>query len=256
MGFLPHGWWIVWREYKANPGCELYTSPEWEWSVIRLTPSTQGEVKIILLKPVTDKLHNKLMPDRLFSVLFLVQHTLVAAWFLFHHCSLLTFFLYSVFIRCCECMGVFFLSPWLLASACYLWSFSPYCVWSVDGSTEPAISQLQSQNSVRVGGWGTGDVQSSRTASWRQTFVLPPLLGRRRQSWTRCLLFHTPHSVCSGKKEGALPSLPLPLSALLCSLHLVHLWLSPSWLQLQGRPSFQLLPMFFQVCSRNKKDLL
>lgn len=48
-------------------------------------------------------------------------------------------------------------------------------------------SQLESQKRVRVGGWGTGDMQSSCAASWRQMFVLPSLLGRRRQSWRGCV---------------------------------------------------------------------
>lgn len=128
-------------------------------------------------------------------------------------------------------MCFFFLSPWLLACACYVWYFSLCCVWSDDGSAEPTILQLDSHSSARGGGRGRVDVRSSCGASWRQAFVQPPLLGRRRQSWTRCLLFHMWCGVCSGKKEGPMLSLPLPLSALLLCLHLMHLWLSPSWLQ-------------------------
>lgn len=66
------------------------------------------------------------------------------------------FFFYSVFIRCCECMGFFFLSPWLLARARCVWSFSRCCVWSGDGCAEPTISQLESHSSVPVGGRGRG----------------------------------------------------------------------------------------------------
>lgn len=58
----------------------LYISAEWEWSVI--VHNTQWEVEITLLKLVADKLHNKLMPDRIFSTFFLVQCALVAAAFL------------------------------------------------------------------------------------------------------------------------------------------------------------------------------
>lgn len=153
-------------------------------------------------------------------------------------------------------MCFFFLSPWLLACACYVWSVSVCCVRSDDGSAEPTILQLESHSSARGGGRGRVDVRSSCAASWRQTFVQPPLRGRRRQSWTRCLLFHVWRGVCSGKKEGPVLSLPLPLPALLLCLRLMHLWLSPSWLQFRDTHPSSCCPMFFQVCSRNKKGLL
>lgn len=71
----------------------------------------------MLLKPVRDKLHDKLMPDRLFSVLFLMQCILVAAGFLVYPALFLSFYFYSVFIRCREYMG-FFLSVSLVACTC------------------------------------------------------------------------------------------------------------------------------------------
>lgn len=117
-------------------------------------------------------------------------------------------------------------------------------------------SQLESQKRVRVGGWGTRDMQSSCAASWRQMFVLPSLLGRRRRAEEGVCLFHAGHSICGGKKKGTVLSLLLPLSALLLCLHLTHFWLSPSGVELQGLPSFQLLPTFFLFCSKNKKGLL
>lgn len=67
------------------------------------------EVKTKLLKPVMGKLHNKLMPDRLFSIAFsCAAHfgcCLVPISFLLSS-YLLPFLFYFVFICCCEPMGL------------------------------------------------------------------------------------------------------------------------------------------------------
>lgn len=115
-------------------------------------------------------------------------------------------------------------------------------------------SQLESHRRVRVGGWHTEDVQSSCAAPWGQMFVLPSLLGRRRQlervfvAVTQGTAFAVP-----GRKEPC--SLSFNLFLLCCAcLHLMH-FLAVSFLTGAPGTSFQLLPTFFLFCSREKKCL-
>lgn len=84
------------------------------------------------------------MPDRLFSVLFLMQCILVAAWFLIHPALFLPFYFYSVFIRCCEYTGFFSfcLLGWLYVLVMYSLS---YCV-VYDQMMVPQSQQFNNRN--------------------------------------------------------------------------------------------------------------
>lgn len=126
------------------------------------------------------------MPDRQCSEPF--GSTL---WLPFGYYFILALFLrfpfYLVFTRCCECRGFF--CPLSLVACTgslgrlFLTTWCTIRWWFCRSSSSP----LEPHKRVRVRGWGTGDKQSSCAAPWRQMFVLPSLLGSRKQSWRGCL---------------------------------------------------------------------
>lgn len=171
------------------------------------------------------KLHNKLMPDRLFSVLFLVQRTLVAAWFLFHSCSLLTFclfyFILSLFVVVSQWGFCLFLS----VAACMLQLCTAFLatlhvrrLWNLSGVSE----------AMETGQGGCAKLtccfqKASSCAAWPCT---SPCSGEGRAREGACFFAHSTASAVRREEEPCYLCLSVPL---LC-LHFVHLWLSPSWL--------------------------